>query len=89
VTPMEKPKANGAPEVKVMQRAERRVEEDDRAARLAAKLASKGNRSAEEREKDYASARARIFKVLCVGSPLLSRVWGFRWGFSVGFKTSG
>ena len=58
---MEKPKANGGGEVKVMQRAGRKVEEDDRAARLAAKIASKSKGSAEEREKDYLSARARIF----------------------------
>jgi len=58
VTPMEKPKPA---EVKVMQRAARKVEEDDRAARLAAKIASKGKGSASDREKDYQNARNRIF----------------------------
>ena len=60
VTPMEKPKPA---EVKVMQRAARKVEEDDRAARLAAKIASKGKGSASDREKDYQNARNRIFNL--------------------------
>ena len=60
--PMEKPKANGGAEVKVMQRAERKAETDDRAARLAAKVASKAKGlSTDEREKEYQNARARIF----------------------------
>ena len=65
LAPMEKPKANGGSEVKVMQRGERKLEEDDRAARLAEKIASKGKGSAEEREKEYQNARARIFNQDC------------------------